>query len=183
MFHKQSICCVCNTEIKGKDHKLKFGSLCKDCYKTLDSAVLEEMSAAKKLLGMSRERDMNRLTVNEAREKIDAYRKAHPGFWAVLQETMDEAVERAGKEAMDKKLSVDNTNKEYREIKVTCSVCGHIHFYDYKDMLDNSMHAMGSVTFGGALEAVERSQIKDLDRCPSCGSRAVKIEEVINTVS
>ena len=79
--------------------------------------------------------------------------------------------------------------KQIRETKCTCSACGNIWFYGKEEALEQTGAAMSNLgksmmCCGGCLPAVlvPDKKVVDLTKCPKCGSKAVKKEQVIHEV-
>ena len=80
--------------------------------------------------------------------------------------------------------------KRVKETKCTCSACGNIWYYGMTDVVQNLSDASSDcgksmMCCTGCLPAVfipDRKPV-DLNKCPKCGSRAIKREEVIHEVS
>lgn len=85
------------------------------------------------------------------------------------------------------------------ETKATCRACGHTYFYGKKDELDNCLNATqncgadmegvgkGGLCCSGCLPAAflpetQRMKVIDYDKCPKCGSRAVRKEKIVHDV-
>lgn len=82
-----------------------------------------------------------------------------------------------------------NDFKQIKENKMTCSACGNIWYYGKKEVntnFSNSLHNAGSSAMccSGCFPAlfIPQKNVIDLKKCQKCGSRAVKIEEVIHNV-
>ena len=90
-------------------------------------------------------------------------------------------------------------NKTITETKCTCKGCGNVWFYDKKDeqmlkaeKIENTGKQMSQagksmMCCGGCLPALfipnsEKTQIKELDVCDKCGSKAVTKETVTHHV-
>lgn len=73
-----------------------------------------------------------------------------------------------------------------RETQGTCSVCKHTWYFNMADILrekgkqmkntGKDLLALGLLP----LALIPNEQIRDLERCPNCGSRAVSLKDVIN---
>jgi hypothetical protein len=68
--------------------------------------------------------------------------------------------------------------KKIKETKCTCTICGETWFYGKKDVTENTQDKTACCSGLGCIPAKQ----KDLDKCPKCGSRAVKKEEVIHEI-
>jgi predicted nucleic-acid-binding Zn-ribbon protein len=74
------------------------------------------------------------------------------------------------KEKQDTKVGIVS------ETKVTCQACGHIWHYSNRDTLNKVSDALmdlNSVKIFG-----QDSNSSDFDKCPKCGSRAIRQEKV-----
>lgn len=76
-----------------------------------------------------------------------------------------------------------------RETKCTCSGCGNTWFYGKEEMVEQSSAAMSNLgksmmCCGGCLPAllIPDKKVVDLNKCPKCGSRAVRKEEVTHDI-
>jgi DNA-directed RNA polymerase subunit M/transcription elongation factor TFIIS len=83
----------------------------------------------------------------------------------------------------------DTGPKEIRETKCTCTVCGNVWHYGKEEEARNTVAKMNQtgkamMCCGGCLPAlfIPNQQIVDLNKCPKCGSKAVKKEVVIHHV-
>lgn len=79
--------------------------------------------------------------------------------------------------------------KEIKETKCTCEACQNIWFYGKVDEREAFLNKMSNVgksmsCCGGCAPAllIKDKEIKDLNRCPKCGSRAVKKEIITHHV-
>lgn len=89
--------------------------------------------------------------------------------------------------------------KKIKETKCTCKACGKVWFYgkeeamqnlgDKMQNLGNSMSNTGSdmMCCSGCLPAAflpqkQTKDVKDLSKCPECGSKAIKKEVVVHDV-
>jgi ribosomal protein L32 len=87
---------------------------------------------------------------------------------------------------------LDNKSKELKEIKeskCTCSACGNVWYYGKQEVREQQANAMSNVgksmmCCGGCLPSlfIPNKKVVDLNKCPKCGSRAIKKEEVIHCV-
>ena len=85
------------------------------------------------------------------------------------------------------------------ETKATCKACGHTYFYGKTDEMENCSNGLyncsndlegaskGALCCSGCLPAAflpnsQNRKVVDYDKCPKCGSRAVKKEKVIHDV-
>jgi len=82
-----------------------------------------------------------------------------------------------------------NTLKTIKETKCTCSGCGNVWFYGKQDKIESSSAKMANLgksmmCCSGCIPAllIPHRQEIDLKKCPKCGSKAVKKEEVIHNV-
>lgn len=100
-----------------------------------------------------------------------------------------------GKEKKEKNKKV----KKIKETRCTCSACGNIWYYGKEEKWQNfgdKMQSAGSsmsntgqdmMCCSGCLPAGfmsrhQEKEVKDLDKCPECGSKAVKKEVVEHVV-
>lgn len=79
--------------------------------------------------------------------------------------------------------------KKITETKATCQACGNVWFYgksDRNEQLNNSMANCGKgmmcCTCSPIALLIPDKKITDLNKCPKCGSRAVKNETVTHNV-
>lgn len=79
--------------------------------------------------------------------------------------------------------------KEISETKCTCQSCGNIWYYGKTDQfenLGNNMQNLGKsmMCCSGCSPAalIPNKQVIDFDKCPKCGSRAVKKEKIVHGV-
>jgi hypothetical protein len=91
------------------------------------------------------------------------------------------------KEKIHFTLIVNEIKSYYREIKGTCPQCINIWFFNKNDekneqlkISKNSLKSLYGLFFFMPLALMPDAEIKELKRCPKCGSRAVTINEVIN---
>ncbi|MBM2820918.1 MAG: hypothetical protein HW405_678 [Candidatus Berkelbacteria bacterium] len=98
----------------------------------------------------------------------------------------------------EKELSLRPTPrpKELKEIKNTCQGCGHTWFYDRSDQLKNFGEKMDVVSddlvktsccclffpLGFLTFLIPKKKVIDLNRCPKCGSKAIKKETVTHNI-
>lgn len=79
--------------------------------------------------------------------------------------------------------------KEIKETKCTCEACSNVWFYGKEDEKERKMNQIHNASkammcCGGCLPAllIKEKGVIDLDKCPKCGSRAVKKEVVTHNV-
>lgn len=79
--------------------------------------------------------------------------------------------------------------KTIKETKCTCNACGNIWFFGKQEALENAANAMGNLGKNmmcctGCLPAllIPNKNVMDLGKCPKCGSRAIKSEEITHEV-
>lgn len=79
--------------------------------------------------------------------------------------------------------------KEIRETKCTCTVCGNVWHYGKEEVQKNNSAKTLQIgkkmmCCGGCFPAllIPNEPIVDLDKCPKCGSKAVKKEIVTHHV-
>lgn len=87
------------------------------------------------------------------------------------------------------KKEASNTPKIIKETKCTCSACGNVWFYGKQEAWEQKANAMSNAgkamsCCGGCWPAlfIHDKQVIDLNKCPKCGSKAVKKEEVTHSV-
>jgi len=75
--------------------------------------------------------------------------------------------------------------KIIKETKNTCGECGKVWHYGKQDVFENKMNAVSNVgkamsCCGGCVPAllIKDKKVVDLKRCPSCGSKNIKSEEI-----
>jgi len=79
--------------------------------------------------------------------------------------------------------------KEISETKCTCEACGNVWFYGKSDEIAEKNKKIANVgkamaCCGGCFPAllIKDKEVIDLNKCPKCGSRAVKKEIVTHSV-
>jgi len=79
--------------------------------------------------------------------------------------------------------------KEIKETKCICEACENVWFYGKEEESERKMNQLHNASkvmacCGGCLPAllIKEKEIKDLNKCPKCGSRAVKKEVVVHNV-
>jgi predicted nucleic-acid-binding Zn-ribbon protein len=79
--------------------------------------------------------------------------------------------------------------RKIKETKCTCSACGNTWYYGKEEVSKNLGAAMENLgkdltCLSGCMPAVfiPDKKVIDLDKCPKCGSKAIKKEEVIHEV-
>lgn len=97
------------------------------------------------------------------------------------------------------KQKIEQKPKQIKETKCTCNACGKVWYYGKEDVIQNFSDKMGSVGNSmsnagkdlmcctGCVPALfipnkPEKEVKDLDRCPECSSKAVKKEVVVHNV-
>jgi predicted nucleic-acid-binding Zn-ribbon protein len=80
-------------------------------------------------------------------------------------------------------------SKTISETKCTCQACGSIWHYGKQDKTQQAAAASQNVgkammCCGGCIPAlfIPNQNVVDLKKCPKCGSKAVKSEEVVHTI-
>jgi len=79
--------------------------------------------------------------------------------------------------------------KQIKETKCICSACGNVWFYGKEEITEarsNNLHNAGKAMMccGGCFPAMlirDKNKI-NLNKCPKCGSKAVKKEIVVHNV-
>jgi len=81
------------------------------------------------------------------------------------------------------------SKKRISETKNTCTACGNVWFYGKQETTEAASNAMSNLgksmmCCGGCLPAalIKDKEIVDLSKCPKCGSRAIKKEDVVHEV-
>jgi len=79
--------------------------------------------------------------------------------------------------------------KQISETKCTCESCGNIWHYGKTEKIENlgnSMQQLGKsmMCCTGCARAlfIPNKKVEDFNKCPKCGSRAIKKEEVVHKV-
>lgn len=105
--------------------------------------------------------------------------------WKQLEQKNKEELEKKKQEFLARK----NAPKKIIETRVTCKSCGNVWHYGKQEQLDNasnSLHNAGKAMMccTGCLPALLLSdkKITDFNKCPKCGSKAVKSEQVTHEV-
>lgn len=82
-----------------------------------------------------------------------------------------------------------NNMKMIKETKCTCSACGNIWFYGKEEKVNLSSAQTANcgktaMCCSGCLPAllIPHKEEIDLNKCPKCGSRAIKKEKIIHNV-
>ena len=78
---------------------------------------------------------------------------------------------------------------EIKETKCTCAACGNVWFYgkeEEKEKKLNQLHnaSKAMMCCSGCLPAllIKERGVRDLNKCPKCGSKAVSKEIVVHNV-
>ncbi|ODA41235.1 hypothetical protein [Desulfosporosinus sp. BG] len=82
----------------------------------------------------------------------------------------------------------ENDNFEFiEEFQGSCGSCGKLWFFNEKDVKLQQINALKNIgksmlTLGGSMLAgiIPNENVTEHQRCPSCGSRATKIQRVTN---
>jgi hypothetical protein len=84
--------------------------------------------------------------------------------------------------------SDDEMTKYIQETRCTCSACGNIWYYGKSEVFEsysakfrNAGKNMSACTCCWPLSYMNREKT-DLNKCPNCGSKAVKKEQIIHEV-
>lgn len=79
--------------------------------------------------------------------------------------------------------------KKIKETKCTCKACNKVWHYgkeEVKEKRSNQLHnaGKGMMCCGGCFPAllVKDKEVKNLNKCPNCGSKAIIKEKVIHDV-
>lgn len=89
--------------------------------------------------------------------------------------------------------------KKIKETKCTCKACGEVWYYGKQEAIENFGERMKNIgnqmsntgsdmmCCTGCLPAAflprkQEKEVRDLNQCPKCGSKAVKKEEVVHEV-
>jgi DNA-directed RNA polymerase subunit RPC12/RpoP len=79
--------------------------------------------------------------------------------------------------------------RQIKETRCTCQSCGNVYHYGKSEEIENCGNAMQNCgksmsccTGCGPAVLVKDQPVKDLSKCPKCGSRAIKKEIVTHTV-
>lgn len=100
--------------------------------------------------------------------------------------------------AKEKKVK-EKRIKQIKETKCTCKACGKVWFYGKSEAMENFGDKMQSASSSmsnagkdmmcctGCLPALfipekKEKDVKDLNKCPECGSRAIEKEVVVHNV-
>lgn len=82
----------------------------------------------------------------------------------------------------------DTPNKQIQETRCTCTACGKVWHYgksevlnNYSAKLRNAGKTMSACTCCWPMSYMSREKT-DLDKCPNCGSKAVKKEQIIHDI-
>lgn len=113
-------------------------------------------------------------------------------IWAEGKEERKQ-LNQKNKEEFEKKkqefLARKNAPKKITETRVTCKFCGNVWHYGKQEQMDNatnSLHNAGKAMMccTGCLPALLLSdkKITDFSKCPKCGSKSVKSEQVTHEV-
>jgi hypothetical protein len=80
--------------------------------------------------------------------------------------------------------------KTIKETKCTCTACGKVWFFGMKDAVENASNALNNfnkqmLCCGGCFLPsllMKEREVKDMNKCPQCGSRAIKKESVAHEI-
>ena len=97
----------------------------------------------------------------EAQPRLDQQLKLLGQYHNDLKNEISELAQKA---ATDKLIKKSQT-------KCTCCSCGNVYYYGNSEVFKNMANF-----FHGSLYSL--NQLKDLDQCPKCGSRAINKQEV-----
>ncbi|MEK4303569.1 PH domain-containing protein [Oceanobacillus sp. FSL K6-0251] len=112
---------------------------------------------------------------------------------------IDKMIDFSQLETEQKNEKKTSTTKQIKETKCTCSACGKVWYYGKEESIKNygeklesfgaSMSNAGKdmMCCTGCLPALfmpqkQEKEVKDLDKCPDCGSKAVNKELVVHNV-
>jgi len=80
-------------------------------------------------------------------------------------------------------------SKQIKETKCICSACGNIWFYGKEEIKESKLKkrqnlGKSMMCCGGCLPAllIPDKKVIDLNKCPKCGSKAIKKEIIIHNV-
>lgn len=80
-------------------------------------------------------------------------------------------------------------SRKIKETRCTCQSCGNVYHYGKAEALENAGNSMQNcgksmMCCSGCVPAVfiGNKPVKDLKKCPKCGSRAITKEVVTHTV-
>lgn len=80
--------------------------------------------------------------------------------------------------------------KEIKETKCTCSACGNVWFYGKEEVMAGTANSLANcgktmMCCSGCAPAllVKDKDVKNLNKCPKCGSKAVNKEVVVHNIS
>ncbi|MDY6896406.1 MAG: hypothetical protein SVO01_13465 [Thermotogota bacterium] len=103
------------------------------------------------------------------------------GIWKTLNKNTKDL----GKE-LNKK---EQKPKVVKETKCTCNACGNVWYYGKQEAWEQKANTMSNVgkslaCCSGCLPSlfIPDKKVVDLDKCPKCGSKAIKKEEVMHSV-
>ena len=87
------------------------------------------------------------------------------------------------------KMKVENKPKKISETRVTCLSCGNVWHYGKTEEFENlsgnlSNLGRSMMCCSGCVPAllIPDGKVTDFDKCPKCGSRAIKKEKVVHDV-
>lgn len=76
-----------------------------------------------------------------------------------------------------------------KETKCTCTACGNMWFYGKQEILENTGNTMSNcgksmMCCSGCFPAllIKDKEVKNLNKCPKCGSKAIKKETIVHNV-
>ena len=110
-------------------------------------------------------------------------------LWKALFETEPNDNKLEEKSINKIEVKKENATREISETKCTCASCSNVWFYGKKDVQEQNLNRLATISKGlmacsCCLPAllIPDKKIIDLEKCPKCGSKAVKKENVVHYV-